>query len=53
LLLLRFFRKLFFIKVSTRNQNGKENTNLLMKKAIKGLKNANGGAILKLLLLNS
>ncbi|NMB66957.1 hypothetical protein GYA25_02780, partial [Candidatus Woesearchaeota archaeon] len=36
-----------FIKVNTRNQNGKENTNLLMKKAIKGLKNANGGGHFK------
>jgi len=32
-----------FYKVSSRNQSGKEDMNLLMKKGIAGLENANGG----------
>jgi len=35
------------IKVSSRNQNGKEEVNLLMKKAIQGLEHATGGGHLK------
>jgi single-stranded DNA-specific DHH superfamily exonuclease len=36
-----------FVKISARNQSGKINVNLLMKKGIKGLKNANGGGHFK------
>ena len=36
-----------FMKISARNQSGKEDMNLLMKRAIKNLENATGGGHLK------